>query len=172
MTRAARLGAAIVVTALAWCVAGCSSAGTEEGVGSTAYDTCPDAMVDAWLSLARDDGQGAADLDRAPNGPGDLPVGEARVLCSIALTHPEGDAAITLSVLAGPGAIPAVVAAVAESQGFVEVEPARPGVALALVSADGATRYELSLPGDEVLTSSGFDDASTSYLLEGTITRH
>lgn len=39
------------------------------------------------------------------------------------------------------------------------------------MSADAATRYELSLPGDEVLTSSGFADASTSSLLEGTITR-
>lgn len=120
MTRAVRHRAGIVVivlAALACCVAGCSGAGTEEGVGSTAYDTCPDAMVDAWLSLGRDDGQGAAELDRTPSGPGDLPVGEARVACSIALTHPEDGAVFTLSVLAGSGATPRVVAAVAEAQG-------------------------------------------------------
>ena len=89
----------LVVAALTASMAGCS-AGSTEGVGSTAYERCPDALVDAWLALGRDDGGHASALDRVSNGPGDLPVGEVRVLCSIALTHPDGRAAFTLSVLA------------------------------------------------------------------------
>lgn len=170
MTRAARLRATLVVAALSASVAGCS-AGSTEGVGSTAYERCPDALVDAWLALGRDDGGHASDLDRVPNGPGDLPVGEVRVLCSIALTHPDGGAAFTLSVLEGPGTVAEIVGGVAAEQGYIEEQAGRPGVALALVSADGGTRYELSLPGDEVLRSSGFPSASTRTLLEGTILR-
>ncbi|MGC5077855.1 hypothetical protein [Agrococcus sp. DT81.2] len=98
-------------------------------------------------------------------------MGQVPVLCSVALTAPDGRAAFTLSVLGGPGTVAEVVGAIAAEQGYVEERSTPPGVALALVSADGGTRYELSLPGDEVLSAAGFEGASTSNLLEGTITQ-
>lgn len=168
MTRSARLRACAVAT-LAVSMAGCSPAGSVDGFGSTAYERCPDELVDAWLELGRADGQSAHHLDHSPNGPGDLPIGAVPVICSVALTHADGAAAFTLTVLEGPGTVAELVRAVATEQGYVEEQSARPGAALALVSSDGTTRYELSLPGDDVLTSSGFPSASTSNLLEGTI---
>lgn len=170
MMPATSLRVAAAAGAIGALVGGCSGAGAE-GVGSTAYDRCPDAVVDAWLELGRDDGAGAAALDRVPNGPGDLPTGAVRVLCSVALASAEGGTAFTLSVLEGSGTVADVVSAVAAEQGYVEEPSARAGAALALVSADASTRYELSLPGDEVLTASSFPSASTSILLEGTISR-
>lgn len=173
---AATLAAAAAVAVgvlLVGCTAPDGADGSDgaDGVGSTAYDRCPDALVDAWLELGRDDDRNAAALDRVPNGPGDLPTDEVRVLCSVALASPEGGAAFTLSVLEGPGSVAEIVGAVAAERGFVEEPSPHPGAALALVSADGSTRYELSLPADEVLTASDFPNASTSFLLEGTIAR-
>lgn len=168
MSRAVPLRVGIAAAAAVACsLAACSTAGSTQGIGSTAYERCPDELVDAWLDLGRDDGYGAADLERSANGPGDLPVGQVTVLCSVALTDPDRGAAFTLSVLASPGAVPEIVAAIAAEQGYVEEESPRPDTALRLVSSDGSTRYELSLPGDEVLTSSDFESAGTAFLLEG-----
>ncbi|UOV99885.1 hypothetical protein [Agrococcus sp. SCSIO52902] len=136
--------------------------------GSTAYDRCPDSLIDAWLWLGDDPSLTAADLEPVPNGPGDLPTGEVVVVCSVALTDPTGAATHTLSVLEGPGTVPETVAGVAGERGFEE-EPAEGDAALILVSEDAATRYVLHRPGADVLTDGGIESTEDRYLLEGTV---
>ncbi|KAA6431989.1 hypothetical protein FQ330_09365 [Agrococcus sediminis] len=144
-----------------------SDPGTE-GEGSTAYDRCPDSLIDAWLRLGDAPSLTAADLEPVPNGPGDLPTGEVVVVCSVALTDPTGAATHTLSVLEGPGTVPETVAGVAGERGFEE-EPAEGDAALILVSEDAATRYVLHRPGADVLTDGGIESTEDRYLLEGTV---
>ena len=139
------------------------------------YELCPEGLADAWLELGGAEAAGVADAVSLADftiravGVGTPPVGSIEVVCSTALEHPNGERTTTLSVLAGPGGIAEIVAAIGVDRGLREEASPQAGAALALVSDDGATRYVLFRPGAPMLAEAGIEPAATSYLLEGTV---